>query len=410
MLRLLNIIGYALVGLTWAALGVLGLGIMLFMILPFGWWLIPVVAVVVVRAVILSRRRRATMVVTYLEQAIALNLPLGRFLEAAERSETLMMGLRLGRLRWRLEAGETIATALGQTVPELSERNRSIIDAAERLGRLPQILHYVDSRDRRRYRSDQAGAPIIWGYLFGLAPMMLIVLMGTMLFIVPQFEMIFDDFDTVLPAATVSLIDFSKWLGGRLYPNQILPGLLYIFYLVSCVLVAWLLTWLTPDGRKLAGRIAWRFPISHGVVRDRALADVCRLAAESARAGIPLPAALAEAAQLEVNPVIRRRVSDWARHCAQGASPAEGARRAKLPALMAGLLATGENDAQITPALEFLARYYAGKFSRVCQVLRQASKPAVVLAFALPMGWLVYALFVPMVALLDHVNAGTGYF
>ena len=40
--------------------------------------------------------------------------------------------------------------------------------------------------------------------------------MGIMIFIVPKFEKIFDDFNTTLPAMTLFLMNFSKWIGGRL--------------------------------------------------------------------------------------------------------------------------------------------------------------------------------------------------
>ena len=46
-----------------------------------------------------------------------------------------------------------------------------------------------------------------------------LIVTAIMIFIVPQFEKIFDDFNTDLPMLTLYLMNAARWLGGSLYPH-----------------------------------------------------------------------------------------------------------------------------------------------------------------------------------------------
>ena len=54
------------------------------------------------RVLTTGRQRRSAFLISYLEQAVRLNLPLPRMLWAAQRSESGKMGYRLAQFRQRL--------------------------------------------------------------------------------------------------------------------------------------------------------------------------------------------------------------------------------------------------------------------------------------------------------------------
>lgn len=68
-----------------------------------------------------------------------------------------------------------------------------------------------------------------------------------MVLLVPKFERIFANFSD-LPAMTKALLSASRWVGGRLYPDQVLPGLFYLAALLPAIFwgglwCAWRLGW-----------------------------------------------------------------------------------------------------------------------------------------------------------------------
>jgi hypothetical protein len=58
------------------------------------------------------RKQRAAMILSYLEQAVRLNLPLPGMLAAARRSERGLMAQRLLKVQELLEKGASLETAL----------------------------------------------------------------------------------------------------------------------------------------------------------------------------------------------------------------------------------------------------------------------------------------------------------
>src|SRR4051812_19682728 len=113
--------------------------VVVLVMLMFGWGTAPVASYLAalaiialfplsVRMVSLTRRRRGDAVITYLEQAVRLNLPLTRMIDAAQRSEEGALALRLAALSRQLHAGRTLAAAIEIAVPEVSSASTSAID------------------------------------------------------------------------------------------------------------------------------------------------------------------------------------------------------------------------------------------------------------------------------------------
>src|SRR5688572_26235968 len=110
------------------------------------------VAVQSVRAV---RRRRGLTALSYVAQAVRLNLPLPYMIDAARLSERGALRRRLFELRELLEAGYPVGEALAEAVPEVPRRAVTLTSAGERLGRLPQTLaRLVGEQQREADRPD----------------------------------------------------------------------------------------------------------------------------------------------------------------------------------------------------------------------------------------------------------------
>ncbi len=86
-----------------------------------------------------ARRRRASVVLNYLEQAVRLNLPLPRVVQALAESEGGRFARDLEEAKIRLEQGESLATVL-EVIPKIPPRIIGLVAAAERAGRLPQVM------------------------------------------------------------------------------------------------------------------------------------------------------------------------------------------------------------------------------------------------------------------------------
>jgi len=352
------------------------------------------------------RRERGSVILSYLEQAVRLNLPLVGMIRAARQSESRETAERLYRLETRLEDGDSLAGSLRRATPEIGARAIALIESAERVGRLPQTLARLV--DERTATPDAAGFEeqrMSFGRWY---PVMMTLLLGgivsmIMVFVVPKMEEIFKDFGMRLPSQTRLLLSIARdSFGGDV------PLVLIVIMAVSAILLGRMFVNIFA-GPPLLPRVGvidaalWYTPVSHAVARDRGLADACDVIAGALRAGQPLHRAIQETTTLRVNAVLRGRLQKWALGVEAGGRADDAARRAGLPPLLCGMIGAGGGGGRgdVAPAMEFLESYYAARFSRTRELLHAAAVPAMTLFFGAIVLFVATALFMPLLHLID---------
>jgi len=350
------------------------------------------------------RRRRAAAAVSYLEQAVRLNLPLSRMLYAAQRSERGVLGARLGAFRQLLEEGYPIAAALEAGVPEIGERESGLIEAGERIGRLPQALHQIvaeQAADAARRQSNEI--TFYRTYPFVMAVVITSVLGMVMIFVMPKYEVIFRDFGLKLPPITQATLDVARVAAGP------------VMAVVSAAVLIWtgLALWqmfhpvrfTSFFDRRISDRLVWATPIAHGIARDRGLADAFDVIAGAIHNGMPIDRAFTEAANLNINTVLRDRIERWTLGVQAGTSLADAARAAAMPQLVVAMLGSirGNGDAA-GEVFGFLARYYRTRYSRTAALAAGAAVPLVVFVFGIIVACVALAMFLPIITLINSLT------
>lgn len=352
------------------------------------------------------RRRRAIAALNYVEQAVRLNLPLPAMIGAAEAGETGRLRKKLRDLRERLEDGHPIGEALDVSLPGLPARAVSLIAAAERNGRVAPTLARLVRELRRRPQHDPSRAILLRWYPIVLVMALSSVLGFFAVFVMPKYDSIFRDFDVPLPPLTTVTMRVWQWLGIPVGALMALIALVICGRMVAeTVAPLWSRGNLGPVGY-FTDALIWWAPVASGVVRNRGLADLCRVVADAAEAGRPMHAGLRDASRLGVNHVLRGKIDQWAEGVEGGTPLGEAARNAGMPRLLSGMLATtsARGSADAAGVFEFLARYYDGRFSRAAALLEGAMVPVMVMVFAFFVGSAALGLYLPMINLIEHMS------
>lgn len=376
--------GEIISGLLFALL-LFALAVTFFIVMPMRW---------VLSKIGDSRRRSAQMMLEYLEQTIRLNLPLPAMLKAG-RGEEGWLGRKLRGVGLSLEGGASLDDALRDNETALPPRTLAMIGVAERMGQLPAVLSWVITRERRMAAMRSLRRPAPGAYLALFLVVGSVLVTGITILILPKFEQIFQDHDESLPAVTRVTFDVLFWLVGRGHPEQMIPG---VFWLLPVVML-WYMS-RQPWGRHVMDRVVDPLPFVGRLLRDRQLGEVCFIIAQGMRAGLPLHVAVREAGDLDLSPVMRKRIWRWANLLEEGHAPSQAALQARLPLLMVNMLAGIETSVSGPATFDFLATYYANSCGRVMLVMQNVSGPLVVMAMGLMVGIFVYALIAPLVALI----------
>ena len=360
------------------------------------------------RLIVHGRQRRVFVLLSYLEQAVRLNLPLPRMLWAAQRSESGKAGYRLALFRQRIEDGVPIAYALEMSAPEVPERHIMILAASERIGRLPQALSRLLDEVTHKAKTDVLDVMFYRMYppLMVLVISMVLALLS--IFVMPKFQAIFQDFGISMPPITTWTMDVSRAI-APLIAMLAIAGILWMG-----ARTLWETFYPLRAGdtilRAALDRFLWFIPLAHAYHRDRGLADVFELLADAMEAGAPADRALAEAGELRTNIVLKERLREWARLVANGQDLQSAARDAGMPSLVCGMLATARSAEDAAAVFRFLARYYRGRFSRISAFVEAATVPVLVLIMGLIVAIVAVSMFAPMTSLIQHISSRSGGF
>jgi type II secretory pathway component PulF len=355
-----------------------------------------------------TRRRRAALVLDYLEQAVRLNLPLPRIVAAMREQEGGRFGRDLASVQDALERGAPIASVLA-VLPEVPSRIVAVAAAAERVGRLPQVLGRV--MDERRAivitRLREGRVPMFRAYPLFVGLMILLVVTMYLVFVAPKYQQIFKDFKVQLPPVTVALLDFGHFGGPWI---ALIVAAVIVLYLGRMLLELWQ----GPgNGRIGVAGTTWvldRLPVVGRMRLHRALGEMFAFAADALDGGRTLEASLAEAGQVVAGGRLRPKIDRWIAQLISGASTADAARAAGLPRLVSGMLAVPQRDeTTIVETFRFLGRYYTGRFNKAATLLEGAAVPIFAMLTGLLVLWIALALFTPMISLVDTLTAHTGH-
>jgi type II secretory pathway component PulF len=326
-------------------------------------------------------RQHATMVLAYLEQAVRLNLPLSRMLQAAQEAETGSLASKLGQLRNLLANGLGITDALRVAIPGTPIRSLGLLQAAERVGRTGTELDRLVREQQRKTAQNLSEQSLIRSY----PPLMIVAIAAVvtilMVYVMPRYRQVLTDFKVPLPRITVLVINIAHIVttNGWVQLAIVLAITLAIVQQVRLSIGHWKpAIWFTTS---------------------RQYGDVCHVIADALEAGEPLDWALDAASQLAISPLLKQKIRWWFGALQQGIPTAKAASSAGMPSLIVGLTSTSQGDA-VAEAFEFLSRYYAAKFSRSMTLLRAALVPAMVFFFGIIVAIIALAMFLPLVAMI----------
>ncbi len=350
------------------------------------------------------RRQRTGVVIQTLASIVSQNLPLVPAVRAAAGAERGALREVYARLAKRLEVGDELSTALRCSIPACPGEVVGALQGAERGGTLPGVLQTVAARVRREvWQPPVRGLPIWYPLvLLVVLPLVVTFLVVTVL---PKFRAIFADFGTPLPQITVALFDVTRPLGN--YAALMVVGLLLAVLALLQALIGRHFLTRVPDRWQpvyaLWDTLVWSVPGLRQGARNYALGQQLLIMPAALRAGHDLGEAARQGACAAVNWHARRRLRRWATALEAGADPLAAAGRLGFPAPFMQALLTARTDGELAARFEYLADYYQALHCHWLRVLAAAFTPLMVIAWALVVGYIVVALFLPLIALVQGV-------
>jgi len=216
-----------------------------------------------------------------------------------------------------------------------------------------------------------------------------VVAMGVMIFfIIPQFKQIFASFGAELPAMTQFILNVSDFL---------IRNLLYEIILVLGLVALGFGYFRAGKGRGTLDRIKLKLPIVAKLIYYLVLARICRTLGILLTSGVPLVLALDHTAAVAENVVAERAIKEIRERIVEGSTlAAEMRKQSFFPALVTGMVHTGERSGTLNEMLPKVADFYDRELDYRIQALTSTLEPILIIGLGVLVGFFVISMYYPI--------------
>ncbi len=335
-------------------------------------------------------------------------LPLLRSLQILEQQQKpgLLKGTLQGVVE-DVEGGSSLSEAMAKQPKCFNLLYTKMVAAGEVGGVLDVILQRLAEfmEKSQRLKRQIIGALV---YPAAVITVAVLIVVGIMIFIIPQFEEVFADFDVALPKLTVMLTETSRWMAGN-YPTEgamMLPGAVYVVGGLILVPILFKMLRSVKPGKALLDRVILYIPIIGGLVRKTVIARFTRTLGTLIAAGVPILEAVTITKETCGNYVFEKALGNVHDSIREGETFAQPLREAKVcDAIVVNMIDVGEETGDMDSMLMKIADNYDEEVDTAVASLVSLLEPVMVIVLGGIVGTIVVAMFLPLISMIDGLQA-----
>ncbi|WP_435100610.1 type II secretion system F family protein [Arhodomonas sp. AD133] len=299
----------------------------------------------------------------------------------------LMQQMVLG-IKDDIESGTPLSEALGKHPAHFDELVCNLIAAGEQAGVLDTLLDKIATYKEKTESIKKKIRKALF-YPAAVLTVAVIVTAILLMFVVPQFESLFQGFGADLPAFTRFVLYLSELM--RAYWFVVLLG-------TALSIVAFIQA--RKRSRRFAhglDRFALKIPVIGPILRKAAIARFARTLSTMFAAGVPLVDALNSVSGATGNSVYGNGVRRMAEEVAEGQQLQWSVDRTKLfPHMVVQMIAIGEEAGSLDAMLAKVADFYEEEVDAAIDSLSSLLEPFIMVVLGILVGGLVIAMYLPI--------------
>lgn len=315
-------------------------------------------------------------------------LPLVQALDIlARQHENKAFRKVLGSVKETVETGGTLAEGMAKNPKVFDDLYVNMVAAGENGGILDIILERlsVHMEKSMKLKREVKTAMIYPAVVISAA---IIVTAVLLIFVIPTFAELFNDFGSALPLPTQIVINLSNFAVKWWY---LMAGALG-----TCVVMFFRFL-KTSRGQEVIHPIALKLPVFGGIIKKVAVARFTRTLGTMLSSGVPILEALNICSRTAGNKVVEREVQRARVAISEGKSMVEPLSKSEVfPPMVVQMIAVGESTGAMDAMLQKIADFYEDEVDNAVTAMKQLIEPIMILALGIIIGGLVVAMYLPI--------------
>jgi len=327
---------------------------------------------------------------------ISAGLPLVQCLDilAAQASKPAF-GKVIADVTREVEAGSTLADALGKHKKVFDDLFRNMVQAGEAGGILDDILmrlaQYIEKADalKRKIQGAMIYPAVVLCVALGATAFMLI-------FIIPTFAKMFTDFGGELPLPTAIVLKMSEILRNFWWVG--VGGIIGT--------VVGLKKWYTTDqGQLRIDAFMLKMPVLGDVLLKGSVARFTRTLGTLISSGVPILSGLEITARTSGNRVISDAIMQARSAIREGETVGAPLKASNVfPPMVVQMITVGEQTGALDEMLTKIAVFYESEVDQAVENLTSVIEPIMIVVMGGIVGGMVVAMYLPMFKLISVVS------
>ncbi len=291
-------------------------------------------------------------------------------------------------VRAEIESGSSLHEALSKHPVQFDELFRNLVRAGESAGVLETVLDTIASY-KENIEALKGKIKKAMFYPAMVIAVALIVSSILLLFVVPQFETVFQSFGAELPAFTMMLIHMSEFM-------------LSYWWLLLLVIVGTTVAFImaknrSPAFQHLLDRIMLKLPVLGQIMHNSAIARFARTLGVTFKAGVPLVEALETVAGACGNIVYEKAVLRIREDVSVGYPVNMSMKQVNLfPHMVVQMTAIGEEAGALDAMLFKVAEFYEQEVNNAVDALASLLEPLIMVFLGVVVGGMVIGMYLPI--------------
>lgn len=332
-------------------------------------------------------------------------LPLLRSLTVLGKQEpNPVLSATITNLADSVQGGSTFSESLAQHPKMFNKLFVNMVKAGELGGVLEVVLtRLAEYQEKAHKLKGKIVSAMVYPFIVMFIAVAILAFL--MLFIVPKFKEMFADMGgQQLPLISRVVFGFSDTMLARPYvlPNAV--WLMMIVVLIYLAVAAWART---PKGRRKVDSFKLKAPVFGDIQRKSAIARFTRTLGTLVTSGVPILQALNITRDTAGNTIVSDAIDKVHEAVKEGESivtPMQGT--GIFPSLVVSMVDVGEETGQLPEMLLKIADVYDDEVDGAVTALTSILEPVMIVILALVVGAIVFALFLPLIKVIQQMQGG----
>jgi type IV pilus assembly protein PilC len=312
-----------------------------------------------------------------------------------EQTENSRLKEALNAVRIGIEKGDTLAQALSEHPKIFPSLMVNMVAAGEASGTLHIAMDRVSTQLEK---SSKTQALIKKAMIYPIAIMLvsIVVTIVMLVVVIPNYQSMFVDLGTELPAITKFYVALSDGLIN--YWFIVIP-------VIAAVIIGIVAFSKTDAGKHFFGMLALKIPILKNMTVKSAAAQMARTLGTLLGSGVSLVEATNIVSGIMGNVYFKEALKDAADQVSIGMPLSRPLEECGLfPPMVYHMLRIGEESGNTEEMLDKLADYYDEEVEMAVQSLMAAMEPMIIVVLAVVVGGLVAACMAPMLTMYQALD------